>query len=139
MPNSIPNIINKNVILGGDFNLFFNTSLETQGRNPILKKKSLEKLIEIKETCDVCNIWTIINPKLRRFTFHQNHLSRCIRRRLDYLLIFNFLQESVLRADVLVLFCSENSRITFITAFKSNKKRGKGLWKINKPLLSNAE
>ena len=25
--NTIPNIINKNVILGGDFNLFFNTSL----------------------------------------------------------------------------------------------------------------
>ena len=45
MLNSIPNIINKNVILGGDFNLFFNTSLETQGENPILKKKSLAKLI----------------------------------------------------------------------------------------------
>ena len=26
MLNSIPNIVNKNVILGGDFNLFFNTS-----------------------------------------------------------------------------------------------------------------
>ena len=45
MLNSIPNIINKNVILGGDFSLFFNTSLETQGENPILKKKSLAKLI----------------------------------------------------------------------------------------------
>ena len=44
MLNSIPNIINKNVILGGDSNLFFNTSLETQGGNPNLKKKSLAKL-----------------------------------------------------------------------------------------------
>ena len=34
MLNSIPNIINKNVILGGDFNLFFNTSLEIRGGNP---------------------------------------------------------------------------------------------------------
>ena len=47
MLNSIPNIVNKNVIPGGDFNLFFYTSLETQGRNPILNKKSLLKLIEI--------------------------------------------------------------------------------------------
>ena len=56
MLNSILNIVNKNVILGGDFNLFFNTSLETQGGNPILKKKSLAKLIEIKETLDLCDI-----------------------------------------------------------------------------------
>ena len=32
------------------------TSLETQGGNPILKKKSLAKLIEIKETLDLCDI-----------------------------------------------------------------------------------
>ena len=29
MLNSIPNTLNKNVVLGSDFNLFFNTSLET--------------------------------------------------------------------------------------------------------------
>ena len=45
MLNSIPNTINKNEILGGDFNLFFDTFLETQSRNLILKKKSLAKLI----------------------------------------------------------------------------------------------
>ena len=56
MLNSMPNIVNKNAILGGDFNLFFNTSLETQGVNPILKKKSLAKLIEIKEPLDLCDI-----------------------------------------------------------------------------------
>ena len=54
MLNSIPNIVNKNVILGGNFNLFSNTSIEEiQGRNPILKKKSLAKLIEIKKTLDL--------------------------------------------------------------------------------------
>ena len=57
MLNSFPNIVNKNVILGGDFNLFFNTSLEAQARNLILKKKSLTKLTEIKETLDLCDIW----------------------------------------------------------------------------------
>ena len=33
MLNSIPNIKNKDIILGGDFNLFFDTLLETQGGN----------------------------------------------------------------------------------------------------------
>ena len=70
MLSSIPNIVNKNVISGSDFSLFFNTSLETQCGNPILKKESLAKLIAIKETLDLCDIWRIRYPKSKRFTFH---------------------------------------------------------------------
>ena len=36
--------------MAGDFNLFFDSILEAQGGNPTLKKKSLAKLIEFKET-----------------------------------------------------------------------------------------
>ena len=43
MLNSIPNILNKNLVLEGDLNLFFNTSLETHGGNPILKNNFLGK------------------------------------------------------------------------------------------------
>ena len=127
MLNSIPNIVNRNVIPGGDFSLFFNTSLETQGRNPILKKKSFAKLIEIKETLDLCDIWRIRNPKSKLFTFHQNHVSGRIQRRLDYFLISNVLQETVIRADVLAPFCSDHNPIRFTISFESNNKRGKGL------------
>ena len=113
MLNSIPNIVNKNVILGGNFNLFFNTSIEEiQGRNPILKKKSLTKLIEIKKTLDLCDIWRIRNPKSKCFTFHQNHVSGRIQRRLDHFFISNVLQETVIRA-VLASFCSDYSPIIF--------------------------
>ena len=112
---SIPNIINENVILGGDLNFFFNTSLETQGGNPVLKKH------------------------LTKRTFHQNGISGRIQRRLNYFLISNFLQETIIRADVLVSFCSDHSPITFTIAFELNNKRGKGLWKFNKSFLSNDE
>ena len=74
MLNSIPNTINKNEILGSDFNLFFDTFLETQSRNLILKKKSLAKLIEIKGTLDICDIWRIRTLKSKHFTFHQKHV-----------------------------------------------------------------
>ena len=55
--------------LTGDFNLFFNFTLETKGGNPSLKRRSLRKLIEIKETWDVCDIWKIRNCKVKNFTF----------------------------------------------------------------------
>ena len=139
MLNSIPNIANKNVILAADFNFFFNTSLETQGGNPILKKKCLARLQEIKQTLDLCDIWRIRNPKSKRFSFHGR-----IQRRLDLLLIPNFLQETFIRADLLASFCSDHSTIftiykIFIVAFESNNKRGKSMWKFNKSLLSNDE
>ena len=54
--------------------MFFDTSLETQGRNLILKTKSLAKLIEVKGTLDICDIWRIRTPKSKHFTFHQKHV-----------------------------------------------------------------
>ena len=144
MLNSIPNIVNKNVILAGDFDFFFNTSLETQRGNPILKKKCLTRLQEIKQTLDLCDIWRIRSPKSKRFSFHQNHVPGRIQRRLDLLLIPNFLQKTFIRADLLASFCSDHSTIFtihkfFIVEFESNNKRGKSMWKFNKSLLSNDE
>ena len=97
----------------------------TQGRNPILKKKSWTKLIEIKETLDLRDIWRIRNPKSKCFTFHQNHVS-------------GHFQETVIRIDVLASFCSDHSPIIFTISFESNNRR-KVPWKFNKSLLPNDE
>ena len=53
----------------GDFNLFFDSKLEAQGGNPTLKKKSLAKLIECKETYDLCFIQCRLNCILISNTF----------------------------------------------------------------------
>ena len=39
--------------MAGDFNLFFDSKLDAQGRNPTIKKRSLAKLIELKEPYDL--------------------------------------------------------------------------------------
>ena len=49
--------LTKQLVMVGDFNLFFNSKLEAQGRNPTLKNKPLAKLIELKETYDLCGTW----------------------------------------------------------------------------------
>ena len=43
MFKSVKNIIAKQIILGMDFNLYFDSLLDSQGRNPILKKYMLPK------------------------------------------------------------------------------------------------
>ena len=73
--DKVKDIQSKNIVLGGDFNVIFDISLESLGGNPCLKKKSIAKLIQIKEKFDLCDIWRIRNPKIKRFTFRQQHIS----------------------------------------------------------------
>ena len=74
----------KQLIMAGDFNLFFNSNLDAAGENSTLKRKSLTKFIELKEAYDLCDIWRVRNAKVKQFTFTQQHSSGFIQRRLDY-------------------------------------------------------
>ena len=47
--------------------MIFDISRTSLGGNPCLKKKSLEKMIQIKEKFNLCEIWRVQNPKIRHF------------------------------------------------------------------------
>ena len=49
--------------------IFFNASLDTKGGTPTLKSRSINKLIELNETLDLCDIWRIRNPLKSKYTF----------------------------------------------------------------------
>ena len=53
---------NKRIIFADDLNIFFNSKLEAKGGKPLLKRKSIAKLVEMKESLDICDIWRIRNP-----------------------------------------------------------------------------
>ena len=52
----------KQIILAGGFNLFFNGNLETKGGKPVVKKRFVARMIELKEEYDLCDIYKIKNP-----------------------------------------------------------------------------
>ena len=82
----------KNIILGGDFNIFCNLTYKALGGNPKMKNKSVAKFIHIREILGLCDIWQIRNPKKKRYTFRQQHVTGFIQRRPDYFLVLNILQ-----------------------------------------------
>ena len=136
---NVKNINNKNIIPGGNFNMHFDSKLETKGGKPVLKKQSIAKMVELLENFDLCDIWRIRNFKKRRFTFRQNHFSGYIQRRLDYFFVSNSLQEAIKSVDILASFSTDHSPI-FITLSKLNEfTKGKGLWKFNNSLISNVK
>ena len=76
--NDFQDLSEKNIIFAGDFNLLFDQKLESGGGNPILKKLVVSKLIELKESLNLGDIWQIRKPKSKAFTFRQRHFSKIL-------------------------------------------------------------
>ena len=51
------------IIFSGDFNIFFNPSLEAAGGNAKLKTRTVGKFFELKDKFDFCNFCRIKHPK----------------------------------------------------------------------------
>ena len=104
--------INRNKrIIAGDFNIFFISKLEERGGKPLPKRKSVIKLVDIKESLDICYIWRIRNPKCQNFTFRQNHSTRFIERQLNYIFISNSLREFDNYTNVLPVMSTDHSPV----------------------------
>ena len=115
--------INRNKrIIAGDFNIFFISKLEERGGKPLPKRKSVIKLVDIKESLDICYVWTIRNPKCQNFTFIQNHSTRFIERQLNYIFISNFLLPVMSTDHSPVLISLSNNNF-------DDDNNGPGLWK----------
>ena len=56
MLETIKYFSDKHIVLAGDFNFFFDKSLDSYGWKPTLEKKSIAKFIELKEKFDLCDI-----------------------------------------------------------------------------------
>ena len=58
------------IVLAGNSNLFFDSNLEAKGGKPILKEKSVARMVELKEVYDLVYV---ISEELE--TYLRNHLS----------------------------------------------------------------
>ena len=82
-----------------------------RGRACYQKKKSLAKLIQFKESYDLCGIWEIRNPVTSKFTFKQKHCTGFIQCRLDCVVISSSLQEIVNDTSILTSLSTDHSPV----------------------------
>ena len=87
----------------------------------------------------MCDIWKINNPKLKRYTFRQKHVSGLIQRRLDYFYISDSKPVSVKNTYVLASLLTDHSPISFSYCKNEESNRGRGFWKFNNSLIENKE
>ena len=59
------------VVIGGDFNVTFDSNLDCSGGSPA-QKESVKVLEEICLDMDLVDVWRIRNPDMRSFTLEAN-------------------------------------------------------------------
>ena len=121
----------------GDFNLIIDCKLETNGGNPVLKKKSLAKLIEINESLNLCDIWRIRPlppptpppPPQKK----EKHVTYFIR--IRFLVSFKYTSRFCQENRCFCIFPHRPSTIFFSFEKGNGSVRGRGLWKFNNSLI----
>ena len=88
----------RKIILGGNFNIIFDTHLDADGGSPCLKVGTIQKLMDIISEYDLCDIFRVRNPDLCRFSWRQK--TPLIQHRLDYIFISSELQEDVSEINI---------------------------------------
>lgn len=125
----------KDYVLTGDFNLVLDKNLDRT--NNILSNKRAVSLLNDKiDNLDLIDIWRILNPLKRRYTWRRNNHSS--QSRIDFFLISLSLEGFVKKTDILPGFKSDHSLITLKIEIY-DRKRGPGFWRFNCSLLHDVD
>ena len=115
--------------------MFFNQKIEVTGRNTILNKKPVSKVLKITEKYDLVDIRRVKNSSSTRFAFRKSHFSGFIQRRLGYIFISNSIPESVQNINVLPSFCSDYSLLLLSYKKFPHGNIVKNFWKFDCSLI----
>ena len=124
-----------NVVIGGDFNICQNPTMDKIGGNHNHSSKATLEIENIKSDMNIIDIWRTLHPDSTRCTRRQMSKSGLVQSRLDFWLISTFMLYDVEKCDIYPGLKSDHSVVTL--HFKSNETqpRGRGFFKFNTLLL----
>ena len=128
-PTFFKNVLNQlisfdcgEIVLGGDYNLILDVGKDKTGGNPTTHKNSLKEVLYIANLLDLIDIWRILNPDAKRFTWRRRKAdTHC---RLDFFLTSSSLSTTITKADILPGFKTDHSLINNTAPHKQYKPQG---------------
>ena len=139
----LENMNDAHIIFGGDFNFHFDDALDRYcNPHSSVKEDKVNTMYvnRMKTICDNYNLidmWRILNPTCRRYTWRQSNPLR--QSRLDYWFVSVHLLYNIKDCDIKPSFKSDHSLISITLENKTNEKRGPGFWKFNSLLLQDED
>ena len=116
-----------NLILGGDWNLIFNSSLDAFGGKHALESNSLKQLYDLMSEFDLMEN---SKPNIKT-ALMETERPEMKMRRLDFFLTSDMLQPEVETNKFLCLLQSDHSPVVFKLRSAESAERGRGYWKFN--------
>ena len=116
-----------------------NLTMDKQGRNPNRQHlHGLEELNEIKQNCNLIDIWRIQNNFKTKYTYENGVLD--FKSRIDCFYIWNQAEKKFsTRSDIVHNNISDHHMITLSLKNITTKKRGPSYWKLNTSFLENKD
>ena len=123
-------------IFVGDFNVALDPSIDTLNYHTVNNPRARAKILEKMSEQGLIDVYRELNPTERKDSWKQwgSHKFG----RLDYFLISNSLLPFVQKADILPSCFSDHCPIILDIDF-AKFSRGRGFWKMNNSLLSEAD
>ena len=116
------------IVVGGDFNFILDPKMDRKGGTGIKKTRKRERIMKhlenIKDYCQLKDIWRIKNPDRKRFTWRR--VNPVIKSRLDIWLITEKTEDFVSETDIIPFNNTDHSAITLKLSSHTERGRGKG-------------
>lgn len=123
------------IVVGGDFNQIFDMVLDRSRPSNLKQRKSVDILINICKDMGLVDIWRLLNPKGRDYTFYSaNHK---VYTRIDYFLISHSLIPYIVTCSIGSILVSDHADISLSIQQPNNVYRAKR-WRFNSSLLKDA-
>jgi exonuclease III len=131
------NEISHQLVWCGDFNAYLTASdkFKTQEFN---KSNMVKKITAFNEDHDLCDVWRVLNPDKKRFTWRKMTGKGISRSRLDYIIVPQSFIFNIIECKINPAFLSDHNIVSISIAIKEEQKRGRGMWKFNNSLLSDS-
>ena len=131
---AITNVTADHIIIGGDLNLVLDSDKDSQNRGES-HVKSREVLTNTIDKLNLNDIWRIMNPEIRKFTWYKLQPTP-IFSRLDMFLVSTGLITSTQDVQITPRANTDHFGVK-LTLRTDNYIRGPGIWRFNNTHLSN--
>ena len=123
--------------MGGDYNIIQDPTLDKYNPKTTQPSANAKYLAGIKTEYHLDDIWRIINPNLKRYTWRRrNPLQQSL---LDFWLVTYSIIQCIKECSIGISFLSDHNIINITIQLAKPTARGKGFWKLNNALLKDPE